>query len=110
MIVENICCQGSVLGYEFYFRSKICICIFTDRRRNGAGKTAAYLRFLLGIFADEFTSWSALEHGDWYGSKEDADKKIFKNTLCFAAFHWHGNFPVWNSSIYQKGFSDLFTA
>ena len=22
MIVENICCQGSVLGYEFYFRSK----------------------------------------------------------------------------------------
>ncbi len=21
MIVENICCQGSVLGYEFYFRS-----------------------------------------------------------------------------------------
>ena len=23
MIVENICCQGSVLGYEFYFRSKV---------------------------------------------------------------------------------------
>jgi len=22
MIVENICCQGSVPGYEFYFRSK----------------------------------------------------------------------------------------
>ncbi len=22
MIVENICCQGSVFGYEFYFRSK----------------------------------------------------------------------------------------
>jgi hypothetical protein len=22
MIVENICCQGSVLCYEFYFRSK----------------------------------------------------------------------------------------
>lgn len=21
MIVENICCQGSVFGYEFYFRS-----------------------------------------------------------------------------------------
>ena len=23
MIVENICCQGSVPGYEFYFRSKV---------------------------------------------------------------------------------------
>ncbi len=23
MIVENICCQGSVLGYEFYFRSNV---------------------------------------------------------------------------------------
>ncbi|WP_368204865.1 hypothetical protein, partial [Blautia wexlerae] len=22
IIVENICCQGSVFGYEFYFRSK----------------------------------------------------------------------------------------
>ena len=26
MIVENICCQGSVLGYEFYFRSKV-LCV-----------------------------------------------------------------------------------
>ena len=42
--------------------------------RNGTGKTAAYLRFLLGIFADEYTSWSALEHGDSYSSKGDADK------------------------------------
>jgi len=25
MIVENICCQGSVPGYEFYFRSKVQI-------------------------------------------------------------------------------------
>jgi hypothetical protein len=25
MIVENICCQGSVLGYEFYFRSKVLV-------------------------------------------------------------------------------------
>ena len=23
IIVENICCQGSVFGYEFYFRSKV---------------------------------------------------------------------------------------
>jgi len=23
MIVENICCQGSILGYELYFRSNV---------------------------------------------------------------------------------------
>ena len=56
------------------------MCVFADRERAGACKKAAYLRFLLGIFVDEFTSWSALEHGDWCGSKEDANKKIIKKS------------------------------
>lgn len=25
ILEKNICCQGSVLGYEFYFRSKVQI-------------------------------------------------------------------------------------
>jgi len=38
MIVENICCQGSVPGYEFYFRSNVLIIVLSIAKRQKKSK------------------------------------------------------------------------
>ena len=41
IIVENICCQGSSLGCDFYFRSKERILAFADANQEAIDSSAA---------------------------------------------------------------------
>ena len=98
MIVENICCQGSVLGYGLYFRSKVQEeFIQVEISDNGPGISKMDLPFIFDRFYRADASRNSSKGGSGLGLA--IVQKIISDH----------NGKIWAESTTGKGTSVYFT-